>query len=108
VENGSNTGGVLSINKGKTTLATLNLSGVYTSANFNLSADAFGGTLITDPPAWPGNSGNSNGNSSNALLVQAMAAFSPGSSSAIVGGSGASTQDTSSIATLAASSLGHA
>jgi hypothetical protein len=51
VENAANTGGTLSIKNGTTTLASLRLSGIYTSANFNLSADAFGGTLITDPPA---------------------------------------------------------
>ena len=109
VENGSNTGGVLSIKKGNTTVATLNLSGVYTSQNFNLAADATGGTLITDPPA-PGNSGNSNGNSgnSNALLVQAMAGFSSGGS-AIQASSGVTSQDPSSqLGLLTASSLQHA
>ena len=36
---------------GGTVLASLMLVGTYTSANFNVSEDSTGGTLVTDPPA---------------------------------------------------------
>ena len=50
VENGGGTGGTLSLDLGASTLASLKLSGVYVSANFTLSEDSSGGTLINDPP----------------------------------------------------------
>src|SRR6185437_11472410 len=45
-ENGSNTGGTLSVHENGATLATLTLSGQYASANFSLAGDGNGGTAI--------------------------------------------------------------
>ena len=45
-ENGSNTGGILSLEENGASLATLNLSGQYASANFSLASDGHGGTVI--------------------------------------------------------------
>jgi autotransporter-associated beta strand protein len=45
-ENGSDTGGTLSLEENGASLATLNLSGQYASANFSLACDGQGGTVI--------------------------------------------------------------
>jgi hypothetical protein len=67
--------GTLSIKKGNVTLASLSLTGVYTSQSFSLANDGVGGTLISDPP--PNGNSNAHGNSST-QLVQAIASFSSG------------------------------
>jgi hypothetical protein len=48
-EAASNTSGTLTVVDGSKT-ATLNLLGSYSTANFTLSSDGAGGTLIIDPP----------------------------------------------------------
>jgi hypothetical protein len=48
-ENGSNTGGILAVGDG-THAANLALLGSYVTANFSMTSDSHGGTLITDPP----------------------------------------------------------
>jgi autotransporter-associated beta strand protein len=45
-ENGSDTGGTLSLEENGASLATLDLSGQYTSANFSLASDGHDGTVI--------------------------------------------------------------
>ena len=47
--NSSNTGGTLTVSDG-THKATIALLGQYMAASFAMSADGFGGTVITDPP----------------------------------------------------------
>lgn len=47
-QNGDNSGGTLTVSDGTHT-ATLNLLGQYTAADFAISSDGHGGTLITDP-----------------------------------------------------------
>ncbi|OAF04262.1 hypothetical protein AYJ54_24445 [Bradyrhizobium centrolobii] len=47
-QNGDNSGGTLTVSDGAHT-ATLSLLGQYTAADFALSSDGHGGTLITDP-----------------------------------------------------------
>jgi len=47
--NGGNTGGTVTVND-ETHKANIALLGQYMAASFAMSADGFGGTLITDPP----------------------------------------------------------
>ncbi|AHY53537.1 hypothetical protein [Bradyrhizobium japonicum] len=47
-QNNDNTGGTLTVSDG-THVATLHLLGQYSAADFALSSDGHGGTLITDP-----------------------------------------------------------
>jgi len=47
--NSANTGGVLTVSNGTQT-ANLDLAGSYVTANFSISSDGSGGTLLVDPP----------------------------------------------------------
>jgi hypothetical protein len=46
---GANASGTLTVSSGAA-VESLTLLGQYTAANFGATSDAFGGTLITDPP----------------------------------------------------------
>jgi len=48
-EAGTNTSGTLSVTNGTQT-ANLTLLGFYSTGNFQITNDGFGGTLVTDPP----------------------------------------------------------
>ena len=56
--NRNNTAGVLTIKEGSNTVR-LDLSGKYTLANFHVTSDGNGGTLLTDPTVVNQKPGNS-------------------------------------------------
>ena len=74
VDNGSHTGGVLTVTDGTHT-AHIKLTGNYTGSTFDVSDDSHGGTIVTDP------SSNAQPHAV-AQFTQALAGFSPGESGA--------------------------
>jgi hypothetical protein len=71
VDNGSHTGGTLTVSDGTHT-AKIKLVGNYTGSTFDVADDGHGGTIVTDPPKTQ--------HSALAQFTQALAAFSPGES----------------------------
>jgi len=88
---GSSASGTLTVKEGASSV-TLTLVGSYTSANFSVTSDGSGGTLVTDPPVDPPVSGGGSvdtgaGTSSDPGMADiAAASFAPVTSGSVISG----------------------